>query len=70
MTPMHCRDSTADEAEARRLLAELYTPEGVEIWLGRRKHSMLGARPIDLIQQGNGDKVIAHLHMLLDGAFL
>ena len=49
---------TPDEVRARRLLAEVYTPEGVDRWLERPHRCLDGAVPLDLIEQGDGERVL------------
>jgi hypothetical protein len=49
---------TPDEVHARRLLAEVYTPEGVDYWLTRPHRCLDGATPLDLIEQGDGERVL------------
>lgn len=52
------------------LLAEVYRPEGIRIWL-RGRHGMLEERrPIDLIAEGRTDEVEALVHGLIDGVFV
>lgn len=67
------RDATTtpaqQEQEARELLANLYLPEGVEIWLNGR-HKAFGERPIEMIQRGDGRRVLQMIHALSDGAYL
>ena len=63
------RSVASDLAETRRLLAELYVGEGPDIWLNSPHRSFGGERAIDLIERGDGERVLAELHRLLDGAF-
>jgi hypothetical protein len=50
-------------------LGEVYTPEGVEVWLAGHNRSLGGERAIDLIERGEGERVLAVIERLLDGAF-
>lgn len=40
------------EQEIRAVLADVYTPAGVETWLRSRNRMFGGARPLDLINDG------------------
>lgn len=49
-------------------LGEVYTPEGVQIWL-TSKHKLLGdERPWDLLERGEGERVLAVVRQLVEGA--
>jgi hypothetical protein len=48
----------------RRQLAEVYTPEGVEIWLNSRNQSLDGRRPIDILAEGDFSTVRAAVERL------
>jgi transcriptional regulator with XRE-family HTH domain len=51
-----------------RLLREVYTREGAEIWLHGRKRSLDGQRPIDLLRQGDFRTVLQAVERLRTGA--
>ena len=51
-----------------RLLREVYTREGAEIWLHGRKRSLDGQRPIDLLLQGDFRTVLQAVERLRTGA--
>jgi hypothetical protein len=52
-----------------RLLSEIYTSEGIETWMQGR-HTLLGdERPVDLLERGEGDRVLAVAQQLADGAY-
>jgi hypothetical protein len=57
------------EAFVRRQLGEVYTPEGVEVWLAGHNRSLGGERAIDLIDRGEGERVLAVIERLTTGAF-
>lgn len=57
----------ADVVRVREALAEVYTPDGIEVWLVGRNQLLGGARPIDLIHQGETEKVLAVIAGLADG---
>lgn len=59
----------ADEAQARGWLAEFYTPEGVDVWLTGYNRFLGWRRAADLIAEGEGDRVLALIAVLRDGAF-
>lgn len=50
------------------LLREIYTDEGVEIWLHGRNRGLGGARPIELLQSGEFDIVLEAIERLRVGA--
>jgi hypothetical protein len=58
------------ETQVRDLLAEVYRPEGVDVWL-RSPNKLLdeGRRPCDLIAAGDVEPVFAVIDMLRTGAF-
>ncbi len=49
------------------ILAEVYTEEGVAIWLNSRNRALGNQRPIDLIAAGQGEKVALLAQSLVDG---
>jgi uncharacterized protein (DUF2384 family) len=51
-----------------RLLRDVYTREGAEIWLHGRKRSLGGRRPVDLLAEGEYDEVLAAIERLHAGA--
>jgi hypothetical protein len=51
-----------------RLLRDVYTREGAEIWLHGRKRSLGGRRPVDLLADGEYDEVLAAIERLHAGA--
>lgn len=56
-----------DQVEA--LLAEVYLPEGVQIWL-HSQHRWFGMeRAVDLIEDGRGAEVLAAAECLVGGAW-
>lgn len=56
------------EPEIREALAEVYRPEGVEIWLHAGNKLLDGAVPADLIARGDGAMVLDVIEMLATGA--
>lgn len=53
----------------RAELAEVYLPEGVEMWLTSEHQWFDGKRAIDLIETGHGDEVLAAAKRLTGGAW-
>lgn len=51
-----------------KLLREVYTREGAEIWLHGRKRSLGGQRPIDLMREGRFQTVVHAVERLRTGA--
>ena len=50
-------------------LSEFYTPEETRLWLYLRHRLLEGARAIDLINQGQADKVLSVLESLDEGTY-
>ena len=50
-------------------LAELYSPEETRIWLYARHPLLGGQRAIDLIHEGEADRVLAVIEGLEDGTY-
>jgi uncharacterized protein (DUF2384 family) len=49
-------------------LRDVYTPEGIDIWLHGRNRSLEGRRPIDLLRTGDFRTVLAAIERLQAGA--
>lgn len=62
-------DSADMERRVRELLADVYTPEGVEIWLNAPNRSLGGFRAVDLLADGDGADVLAVAERLAGGAW-
>ena len=50
-------------------LAEFYTPDETRLWLYAKHPLMDGARAIDLIHEGQADRVLAVIESLADSAY-
>ena len=50
-------------------LVEFYTPEETRIWLYAKHPLMEGARAIDLIHDGQADRVLTAIESLADGTY-
>jgi len=48
-------------------LREVYTDEGIEIWLKSRNRNLELQRPIDLLSEGKVDEVLAEVGRVLGG---
>jgi uncharacterized protein (DUF2384 family) len=62
------RDRLLELHYVTRLLRDVYTREGAEIWLHGRKRSLGGRRPIDLLVEGAYDEVLDAIERLNAGA--
>lgn len=62
------RDRLVDIHYVVRLLADIYKPEGVEIWLHARNPELGGARPLDLLAASNFPPVVQAVERLQSGA--
>jgi hypothetical protein len=49
-------------------LRDVYTPEGVDIWIHARNRSLAGQRPIDLLLEGDFRAVLDAVERLATGA--
>ena len=62
------RDRLVDIMYFAQQLAEVYKPEGVEIWLHARNRGLGGERPIDLLARGEFQLVLAAVERLRAGS--
>jgi uncharacterized protein (DUF2384 family) len=62
------RDRLLELHYVARLLRDVYTREGAEIWLHGRKRSLEGRRPVDLLAEGEYDEVLDAIERLRAGA--
>jgi hypothetical protein len=46
------------------LLGDIYTPEGVEVWIHGRNRFLSGERPIDLLRAGSFEPVLNEVERL------
>ena len=51
-------------------LAELYKPQEANLWLFSHHKQLEGARPVDMIEAGKIEKVLAIISQLKDGAYV
>ena len=57
-------------ADVASMLAEVYRPDGVRLWLKGRHRLLDEQRPLDLIAEGRDDEVRAVIHGLIEGVFV
>jgi uncharacterized protein (DUF2384 family) len=50
------------------LLRDVYTTEGIEIWLHGRNRDLAGRRPIDMLKSGDFEEVLQLIDQLVHGA--
>lgn len=62
------RDRLLELHYVTRMLRDVYTREGAEIWLHGRKRSLDGRRPVDLLADGCYDEVLDAVERLNAGA--
>ncbi len=48
-------------------LREVYTDEGIQIWLRSRNRNLQHRRPIELLAEGNVDEVLDEVHRVIGG---
>ena len=48
-------------------LSDVYTDEGIEIWLHARQRALGGRRPLDLLQEGQFETVLTVVERLAGG---
>lgn len=58
-----------DEQIVRDALAEVYRPEGVEIWMTAPHRSFGGRSATEMIHAGRSEEVLAEIERLTTGAF-
>ena len=58
-----------DEAIVRAAAAEVYKPEGVDIWMNAPNPSMHNATPMQMIEAGDTERVLQVLEQLTTGSF-
>lgn len=48
-------------------LRDVYTPEGIDVWLHGRNRALDGQRPIDLLREGRFEEVLQAVERLTTG---
>ena len=61
-------DQPAEIAYIRERLSDLYTRYGVEFWLHSPNRLLDGEMPINLVNRGEGERVLAVIERLESGA--
>jgi hypothetical protein len=61
------RDQATSHIES--LLAEVYEPEGVQIWMTAPHRWFKGKTATEMIAEGRSSEVLAAVNILIDGAF-
>lgn len=56
-----------DEARVRAAAAEVFKPEGVDIWMGAPNPWLNGATPMQFIAAGDTERVLGVITGLADG---
>lgn len=56
-----------DEQIVRAAVAEIYRPEGVEIWMHAPNRMLGGESPLDLIAAGRSQRVLDLINALAEG---
>lgn len=59
----------SDEQRVREAAAQVYTPEGVDIWMHAPNRSLNNATPLQFIGAGDTERVLQVLEQLITGAF-
>lgn len=62
------RDRLLEVDYVVRQLSEIYTPEGVDVWIHARNTDLGGQRPIDCLRQGKFDQLLLAIERLNSGA--
>ena len=68
---MSADDEIRDQAKSHieTLLAEVYEPEGVAIWMSAPHTWFKGKTAVEMIAEGRSTEVLAAVNILIDGAF-
>lgn len=61
---------SADYVRVREALAEVYRPEGIDIWLAAPNRMFEGRTPAEMIEAGQTGRVLDLVHVLADGVVL
>jgi len=60
----------ADYGRVREAAAEVYTPEGVEVWMTARNKMFEGRTPTEMIEAGQTGRVLDLIAALADGVVM
>ena len=61
-------DRLLDVAQIVKELGEVFRGEGIQIWLRSRNRNLQGRRPIEMIEEGALDEVLAEVDRTIRGA--
>jgi hypothetical protein len=61
--------SIEDEVRVRAAAAEVYRPEGVDIWYDAPNRLLNNASPRQFVEAGDADRVLEVLDQLASGSF-
>ena len=59
----------SEEQAVRKALAEIYTDEGIEIFMTSRNRLLDMRCPIDLVREGDTDRLFAYIDAMAEGVF-
>lgn len=57
------------EEQVREAAAEVFTPDGVELWMDARNRMLDGRSPHELIAAGKGQRTLDLIDFLASGSF-
>ncbi len=57
------------EQQVREAAAEVFTPEGVDLWIDARNRMLDGRSPRELVVQGEGQRALDLIDFLASGSF-
>ncbi len=63
----HSRDRLLELKYVIEQLSDVYTDEGIEIWLHARQRALSGQRPVDLLRAGQFETVLQLVERLAGG---
>lgn len=59
-----------EREQIEAVLATVYKPEGVKLWMEGRHKLLDNERPVDLLKAGEAERVLAVAEGLADGAYV
>jgi hypothetical protein len=63
------RHGSAETVRIREALAEVYRPDGVDLWMTAPHRSFGGLSATEMIERGRTEEVLAEIERLATGAF-
>lgn len=61
--------SAVTEQQVREAAAEVFTPEGVDLWMDGRNRMLDGRSPRELVTEGEGQRALDLIDFLASGSF-